>query len=185
MVDGSNAAVRSRRMRMLRLPESEERRRSLVILRRAVSVLCFVRNPDRKGSNRLLELRWDFSWEATTRSSSFDRKGRFEMGRKLDMMSGVSPGLFSMGVTAASLSEGGTDPEQREELLIVVMSWEMGGRHSLTNCIGMGSRVQVEFIPPIRADSCIGVTGENRVRGCEVKGGSQEGRWGGLLRRSG
>ena len=41
-----NAAVRSRRMRMLRLPESEERRRSLVILRRAVSVLCFVRNPD-------------------------------------------------------------------------------------------------------------------------------------------
>ena len=35
----SKAAVRSRRRRMLRWPESEERRRSLVTLRRAVSVL--------------------------------------------------------------------------------------------------------------------------------------------------
>ena len=42
----SNAAVRSRRMRMFRLPESEERRRSFVIFRRAVSVLCFDRKPD-------------------------------------------------------------------------------------------------------------------------------------------
>ena len=42
----SNAAVRSRRMRMLRWPESEERRRSLVALRRADSVLCCERKPD-------------------------------------------------------------------------------------------------------------------------------------------
>lgn len=35
----SNAALRSRRMSMLREPVSEERRRSLVTLRRAVSVL--------------------------------------------------------------------------------------------------------------------------------------------------
>ena len=42
----SKAAVRSRRMRMESKPESEERRRSFVILRRAVSVLCWVRNPD-------------------------------------------------------------------------------------------------------------------------------------------
>ena len=39
------AAVRSRRMRMLRCPESEERRRSLVILRRAVSVCVLNGNP--------------------------------------------------------------------------------------------------------------------------------------------
>ena len=39
----SKAAVRSRRMRMVRCPESEERRRSLVTFRRAVSVLCFER----------------------------------------------------------------------------------------------------------------------------------------------
>ena len=67
----SNAAVRLRRMWMFRLPESEERRRSLVILRRAVSV----RNPDVNGLKRLLELRWDLSWEATTCSRSFDKKG--------------------------------------------------------------------------------------------------------------
>lgn len=83
-----------------------------------------------------------------------------------------------MGVTAASLSEGGTDPEQREELMIVVMSWEMGGRHSLTNVVGMGSRVQVEFIPAMRVESCIGVTGENRDRGFEVKGGEPVGEMG-------
>lgn len=54
----SNAAVRSRRMRILRLPESEERRRSLVTFSRAVSVLCLERKPDWNGSKRLWELRW-------------------------------------------------------------------------------------------------------------------------------
>ena len=56
----SKAAVRSRRMRIVRCPESEERR-SLVILRRAVYVLCCERNPDFSGSNRSLEMRWVLS----------------------------------------------------------------------------------------------------------------------------
>ncbi len=42
----SNAALRSRRMRMVSSLESAARRRSLVILTRAVSVLCFGRKPD-------------------------------------------------------------------------------------------------------------------------------------------
>ena len=42
----SKAAVRSRRMRMDSRPESEERRRSLVTLRSAVSVLWWVQNLD-------------------------------------------------------------------------------------------------------------------------------------------
>ena len=42
----SKAALRSSRMRMLSEPVSEESRRSFVTLRRAVSVLCLVRNPD-------------------------------------------------------------------------------------------------------------------------------------------
>ena len=42
----SKAAERSRRMRMLSWPESEERSRSLVTLRRADSVLCCERKPD-------------------------------------------------------------------------------------------------------------------------------------------
>ena len=46
----SKAALRSRRMRIVRRPESAERSRSLVIFSRAVSVLCFERKPDWKGS---------------------------------------------------------------------------------------------------------------------------------------
>ena len=42
----SKAAVRSSRMRMLRWPVSADRRRLLLILMRAVSVLCCERNPD-------------------------------------------------------------------------------------------------------------------------------------------
>lgn len=46
----SNAALRSRRMRMVRKPESAERSISFVTFSRAVSVLCLERKPDWKGS---------------------------------------------------------------------------------------------------------------------------------------
>ena len=46
----SKAALRSRRMRMVRKPESTERSMSFVIFSRAVSVLCFERKPDWKRS---------------------------------------------------------------------------------------------------------------------------------------
>ncbi len=42
----SKVALRSRRIGMLRFPVSEERRGSLVILRRAISVLWYNWNPD-------------------------------------------------------------------------------------------------------------------------------------------
>ena len=50
----SKAALRSRRMRMLREPVSAEVRRSFRTLRRAVSVLWRGRKPDWRGSNWLL-----------------------------------------------------------------------------------------------------------------------------------
>ena len=53
----SKAALRSRRMRILREPVSEDSRRSLVALRRAVSVLCSERKPDWKSLKRLLVFR--------------------------------------------------------------------------------------------------------------------------------
>ena len=68
-------------MSILSEPESQERRRSLVTLMRAVSVLCLVRKPDWSCSKRLLDSRYVVIWLATTRSRIFDRKGRFEMGR--------------------------------------------------------------------------------------------------------
>ena len=68
---------------------------------------------------------------ATICSSILDRKGRLEMGRKFDMMSGLSPGFLRVGVTAASLSEWGTEPDLREELIISLMCVEMAGKKSL------------------------------------------------------
>ena len=79
----SNAAVRSRRMRIEREPVSASRRRSLVILMRAVSVLWWGRKPDWNFSKRLLWERWEWSCDATVFSRILDRKGRLEMGRRL------------------------------------------------------------------------------------------------------
>ena len=53
----SKAALRSRRRRMVREPESEESRRSFVTLIIAVSVLWWVLKPDWNVSYRLLERR--------------------------------------------------------------------------------------------------------------------------------
>ncbi len=69
---------------------------------------------------------------ATAHSSIFDRKGRLEMGQKLVILSGLSPGFLRIGVIAASLSDWGTEPELREELMISVMSGEIAGRQSFT-----------------------------------------------------
>ena len=55
---------------------------------------------DLNDSNRTLELRWALSWETTTCSTVFDRKGRLEISQKLLILSGLSPGFLMMGVTA-------------------------------------------------------------------------------------
>ena len=62
---------------MVREPESEESRRSLVTLSRAVSVLWWVRKPDWNVSYRLLERRYCLSSVATALSNSFERNVRY------------------------------------------------------------------------------------------------------------
>ena len=75
----------------------------------------------------------------------FDRKARLEMGRKLLLVSGSSPGSLRIGVTAASFSVSGTEPELKDELMITVMSGEIGGRQSLTDWMGWGPGYRWRF----------------------------------------
>ena len=84
---------------MVRKPESEESRRSLVTLSRAVSVLWWVRKPDWNVSYRLLERMSCLSCVAMALFSSFERNVRLEMGRKLLGSSESRPGFLRRGVT--------------------------------------------------------------------------------------
>ena len=93
----SKAALRSRRRRMVREPESEESRRSLVTLSRAVSVLWWVQKPDWNVLYRLLERRYCLSCVATALSICFERNVRLEMGRKLLGSSESRPGFLRRG----------------------------------------------------------------------------------------
>lgn len=61
------------------------------------------------------------------------------------MISGSRPGFLRMGVTAANLRDWGTDPEVREELMMMAISGEIVGRQDLTREDGMGSRTEVEY----------------------------------------
>lgn len=75
-------------------------------------------------------------------------------------------------MTAASLSVSGTEPELRDELIIVMMSGAMAGRHSLARIDGMGSRLQVVLLIPFMSEeSSNRVTGENLERGGVVSMG--------------
>ena len=58
---------------------------------------------------------WVLICEATTCSRIFDRKGRFEMERKFEVTLGSRPGCLSIGFTAASFRDSGTEPEVRED----------------------------------------------------------------------
>ena len=59
-------------------------------------------------------------------------------------VSGSSPDFFNRGVTAVSLSAGGTRPVNREEFLTEVIRGKSEGRQAMARVEGMGSRMQVE-----------------------------------------
>ena len=94
-------------------------------------------------------------------------------------MSGLRPGFLRMGVTAASLREGGTEGKQREELTMLEISGKMVGKQCFTKEDGMGSSMQVEvFMVEMIEDSSAGETGANLERGGVEKGGGGGGEEG-------
>ena len=173
----SNAAVRSRRMRIEREPVSAARRRSLVILMRAVSVLWWGRKPDWNFSKRLLWERWEWSCDATVFSRILDRNGRLEMGRRLLKSCGSAFGFLRMGEMAADFKDEGNIPEEREEWMMVVMSGAREGRHALTRAEGRGSRWQVEGLDlEIREATSVMEGNVKEVRGWDQVRAGRAGR---------
>ncbi len=85
----SKAALKSSRRRMDSKPESAAKRRSLLILRSAVSVLWRGRKPDWNCSCKLLQKRWVWSWAATIISRILEMNGRFEIGQKKIKVVGI------------------------------------------------------------------------------------------------
>lgn len=77
MLDGVKGSGGSSMIRMLRWPESEERR-SLVTLSRAVSVLCCEQKPNLNVLNKSLQVKWVLSWEATTHSRILTKMGHWK-----------------------------------------------------------------------------------------------------------
>ena len=118
-----NAALRSNRTRTDTNPWSEAIRRSLVTFAKAVSVLWWSRNPDWKSSYTLFSWRNSRSWLATT--------------------SGSRVGFWSRGLITASLKDCGTYPDDNERLIVFSNVLSIRGRISLSNLVGMGSKIQV------------------------------------------
>lgn len=86
------------------------------------------------------------------------------MGLKFEKLSGSRLGFLRTGVMAASLRDCGTEPEERDELMICVMKGEITGRQVFINGEGMGSKEQVGVLSPVK--SLVRCTGEMNVN-CE------------------
>ena len=139
----SNAALRSNRTRTDTNPWSEAIRRSFVTFAKAVSVLWLGLKPDWKSSYTLLSLTNSHSRLATTFSRISDRKGRLDIGLWFAKTSGSRVDFLRRGLITASLKDCGTCPDDNDRLIVFSKVLSIRVRISLSNFVGMGSKIQV------------------------------------------
>lgn len=92
-------------------------------------------------------MRWALSWNTTTHSCISDRK--WEIGDRLEIVhdNRLKLRLFrGRGVTVDGFSVWRSEPELKEELMIIVMSEEIVGRSSLTKMAEMRTRTREELL---------------------------------------
>ena len=93
-----------------------------------------------KTSYRLWAFRWSTSCTHTIRSTSFDRKDRFETGRKFFKISQSSMAFFRSGRMKALFNSGEKSANLSEVLTMSVSTGVSSSRQSLRMDVGIESR---------------------------------------------
>ena len=149
----SNAALRSKGTSAHKWPSSINRAMSLTTAVTAVSVEWWTLYADWCAGSKLFRPRCSFNLDVATRSTSFDKKLRLELGRQ-DLRSNWSMFDFLIiGLTTADFRMSGNLPSANESLTIVVTTGESKSQHCFTTLVG--TRIQLAlFIRTSLYEAC-------------------------------
>ncbi len=139
----SNAALKSKSIKITESPESTDNRMSFKTLNSADSVLWFVLKPDWNLSRIILASRKLCNCSSTVFSRILAMKGRLEIGLKFYNSVVSKLGLFNIGLTIACLQRAGTEPKRRLLLIINMIHAPTLSNICLKKWVGAMSREEV------------------------------------------
>ena len=99
----------------------------------------------------------------TDRSRSLEIKERLEIGRWLLGSSGSRFGFLRTGVTIACLRVAGKTPEEREQLIILVIGSTRQSTQRFSSTVGMGYLSRQQDLFGGRGDKLTDVVGSQRA----------------------
>ena len=138
----SKAALKSSNVRAQTLPSSIALVISSWTAIMAVSVEWCALYADWRLGNKCWDSKWVLSWFAATRSTTFDKKLRLDIGRKELTSSALSIGFFSRGRTIAAFKSAGNTPSRNDALQILASVSASSSNSRFINHVGAGSRQQ-------------------------------------------